>query len=175
LFVTLGIFVAYCINFGTEKMDNSASWRIPLGITFFWGLVLGIGILFFPESPRYDYRHGRADRAKRTMSKLYGVPEDHRVIMQEVLEIQEQLDAEKGSRGGWHGWIEMFQGPRMMYRIILGVVLQALQQLTGANYFFYYVRLAPVGSVYNNNPKLTPIRGRSSSTVPESVTHMSHR
>ena len=95
--------------------------------------------------------------------------------MQEVLEIQEQLDAEKGSRGGWHGWIEMFQGPRMMYRIILGVVLQALQQLTGANYFFYYVRLATVGSVHNNNPKLTPIRGRSSSTVPESVTHLSHR
>lgn len=113
-------------------MENTASWRIPLGITFLWGLVLGIGILFFPESPRYDYRHGRVDRARRTMSKLYGVPENHRVIVHEIAEIQEQLDAEKGAGGGIRGWIEMFKAPRMAYRIILGVVLQALQQLTGA-------------------------------------------
>jgi SP family sugar:H+ symporter-like MFS transporter len=141
LFVTLGIFVAYCINYGTESMDSTASWRIPLGITFLWGLVLGFGILLFPESPRYDYRHGRIDQAKRTMSRLYGIPENHRVIVHEVLEIQDQLDAEKGSKGGWHGWVEMFQAPRMPYRIMLGMLLQAFQQLTGANYFFYYVRI----------------------------------
>ncbi|KAL3477838.1 general substrate transporter [Aspergillus californicus] len=138
LFVTLGIFVAYCINYGTESMNSSASWRIPLGITFLWGLLLGIGIIFFPESPRYDYRHGRIDQAKRTMAKLYGVPQTHRVILQELIEIKEQLEAESAARGGFQGLIKMFQGPRMRYRIVLGVVLQALQQLTGANYFFYY-------------------------------------
>jgi SP family sugar:H+ symporter-like MFS transporter len=73
------------------------------------------------------------------MSKLYGVPQSHRVIVHELLEIQEQQEAEKGSKGGWHGWVEMFQAPRMPYRIALGVVLQMFQQLTGANYFFYYV------------------------------------
>ncbi|KAL3437993.1 hypothetical protein BDV09DRAFT_183183 [Aspergillus tetrazonus] len=138
LFVTLGIFVAYCINYGTEGMSNSASWRIPLGITFLWALLLGIGIIFFPESPRYDFRHGRADKARQTMSKLYGVPQNHRAIIEELTEIREQLEAESASKGGFHGWIEMFQGPRMFYRITLGIVLQALQQLTGANYFFYY-------------------------------------
>ncbi|KAL2821022.1 hypothetical protein BJX63DRAFT_418072 [Aspergillus granulosus] len=126
------------INYGTEGMTSSASWRIPLGITFLWGLILGIGIIFFPESPRYDYRHGRIDKAKSTMAKLHGVPHTHRIIVQELAEIKEQLEAESASKGGIHGFIEMFQGPRMLYRIILGVVLQALQQLTGANYFFYY-------------------------------------
>ncbi|KAL2783901.1 general substrate transporter [Aspergillus keveii] len=138
LFVTLGIFVAYCINFGTESMSSSASWRITLGITFLWGLILGIGIIFFPESPRYDYRHGRIDKAKDTMAKLYGVPQTHRVIVQELAEIKDQLEAESAAKRGFQGFIEMFQGPRMRYRIILGVTLQALQQLTGANYFFYY-------------------------------------
>ncbi|EAW19401.1 sugar porter family MFS transporter [Aspergillus fischeri NRRL 181] len=138
LFVTMGIFVAYCINFGTESMANSGSWRITLGITFLWGSILGIGIVFFPESPRYDYRRGRIDQAKSTMSKLYGVPQNHRVILEELSEIEDQLEAESASKGGWHGWVEMFQGPRMPYRIFLGIVLQALQQLTGANYFFYY-------------------------------------
>ncbi|KAJ5818267.1 hypothetical protein N7474_003858 [Penicillium riverlandense] len=151
LFVTLGIFVAYCINFGTEKMDSTASWRITLGITFFWANLLGLGIIFFPESPRYDYRHGRIERAKSTMSKLYGVSEHHRVIVHEVLEIEEQLEAEKGTRGGIYGWVEMFQAPRMPYRIALGVVLQMLQQLTGANYFFYYGTVIFKGAGINNS------------------------
>jgi len=32
----------------------------------------------------------------------------------------------------------MFRAPKMTYRIILGMLLQMFQQLTGANYFFYY-------------------------------------
>lgn len=152
LFVTFGIFIAYCINYGTEGMDNTASWRIPLGITFLWVLVLGFGILLFPESPRYDYRHGRKETARNTMSKLYGVPKTHRAVVHEILEVQEQLDAEKTAQGGWRGWIEMFQAPRMSHRIVLGVVLQAFQQLTGANYFFYYVRCFPFSLVSSPGP-----------------------
>jgi SP family sugar:H+ symporter-like MFS transporter len=72
------------------------------------------------------------------MAKLYGVPQTHRVIVQELAEIKDQLEAESAAKRGFQGFIEMFQGPRMRYRIILGVTLQALQQLTGANYFFYY-------------------------------------
>jgi len=33
---------------------------------------------------------------------------------------------------------EVFTGPRMKYRLLLGIALQAIQQLTGANFFFYY-------------------------------------
>jgi len=136
LFITLGIFVANCINFGTESLLSTASWRIPLAITHLWGLLLGLGIILFPESPRYDFRHGRIERAKETMSKLYGVHPNHRVIIQELSEVKEQFDAEMASKD--EPWYEMFRAPRMLYRIVLGIGLQALQQLTGANYFFYY-------------------------------------
>ncbi|KAL3479694.1 general substrate transporter [Aspergillus californicus] len=134
LFVTLGIFLAYCINLGTEDLEGSAQWRITLGITFLFALVLGIGMALFPESPRFDYRHGRIDTARQTMARLYGVPENHRVIIQELAEIQAQLDAETTEQK-WH---EFITAPRMFYRIVLGIFLQAFQQLTGANYFFYY-------------------------------------
>lgn len=90
----------------------------------------------FPESPRFDYRHGKIDTARTTMARLYGVPENHQVIIRELAEIQAQLDAETHEEQVWH---EFFTDPRMFYRIVLGIVLQALQQLTGANYFFYFV------------------------------------
>ncbi|KAF3397047.1 High-affinity fructose transporter ght6 [Talaromyces pinophilus] len=136
LFITLGIFVAYCIDFGTESMTSSASWRIPMGITYLWAIILGVGIIFFPESPRYDYRHGKVDRAVANLAKIYGIPQNHHALAQEFEEIREKYEEEKS-----HGeitWWMMLSAPRMKYRIMVGMLLQALQQLTGANYFFYY-------------------------------------
>ncbi|KAF6231731.1 hypothetical protein HO173_010033 [Letharia columbiana] len=136
LFITAGIFTADAINFGTEKRPNSGSWRIPMGVGFIWPLILGLGILFFPESPRYAYRKGRVEEARTTMAKFYGVSENHREVQREIGEIKEKHDLEVSL--GKRPWIELITGPRMAYRTALGIVLQALQQLTGANFFFYY-------------------------------------
>jgi SP family sugar:H+ symporter-like MFS transporter len=158
LFITIGIFVANCvgipslhhlfdlpgfpanilkINFGTEKRNDTGSWRIPMGISFLWVLILGLGISFFPESPRYDFRHGRVERAQATMSKLYGVPADHPVLVEELAEIKAKHEEELLHKD--QKWYEMFTAPRMAYRIALGVTLQALQQLTGANYCMFFL------------------------------------
>ncbi|KLJ13697.1 MFS transporter, SP family, sugar:H+ symporter [Blastomyces silverae] len=136
LFITLGIFVANCINFGTEGRNDSGSWRITIGITFIWILILGIGISFFPDSPRYDYRTGKVDRAKKSMMRFYGIPQNHQQLHLELEEIREKYEEDMATKD--QPWYEMFYAPRMRYRILLGVALQALQQLTGANYFFYY-------------------------------------
>ena len=136
LFITAGIFTADAINFGTEARLNSGSWRIPMGVGFIWPLILGVGILFFPESPRFAFRKGRVEEARMTMAKFYGVSENHREVQREIREIKEKHDLELSL--GKRPWIELITGPRMAYRTILGIVLQALQQLTGANFFFYY-------------------------------------
>ncbi|KAF4769692.1 hypothetical protein HAV15_011889 [Penicillium sp. str.  len=136
LFITLGIFVANCINFGTEARPDTGSWRIPMGITYIWAAILGVGMMFFPESPRYDYRHGNTEKAMNTLSKVYGVPRNHRALHIEFEEIRQKHEEEQ--RNGKVTWIQMFRAPTMSYRIAVGVALQALQQLTGANYFFYY-------------------------------------
>jgi hypothetical protein len=75
------------------------------------------------------------ESAQRTLAKLYGIPENHVRIMEEMDEIREQFEAESDDQK-WH---EFITAPRMFYRIALGMVLQSLQQLSGANYFFYYV------------------------------------
>jgi len=49
-----------------------------------------------------------------------------------MLDLEEKL-AEEDTKTGL---LEVFKGKRMMYRILLGVGIQAFQQLTGANYFF---------------------------------------
>ncbi|EED20688.1 MFS monosaccharide transporter, putative [Talaromyces stipitatus ATCC 10500] len=149
LFVAFGIFIAACINYGTESIHSTAAWRITMGIGFAWPLILGIGILFLPESPRYAYRMGRIEEAKHTMIKLYGVPDNHRLVAEEIQDMKEKLDEEHAA--GKAGIFEIFTGPRMLYRTMLGVVLQSLQQLTGANFIFYYGNTIFTSTGLNNS------------------------
>jgi len=127
-----------------------------LGVGFIWPLILGGGVLLFPETPRFDYRKGEIERAKQTMLKVYGAPPNHYSVHLELEEIEAKLRAEAVQEGFIREWIHMFSAPKMAQRIALGMLLQMFQQLTGAkltdkasknftlidligaNYFFYY-------------------------------------
>lgn len=109
-----------------------------MGIGFLWAIILGAGILFFTETPRFLYRKGQKEEAKRIMEKVYGAPPNHFTIHIELEEIEAKLRAEENKEGTVAEWIHMFRAPKMGYRIALGMLLQMFQQLTGANYFFYY-------------------------------------
>jgi len=52
-------------------------------------------------------------------------------------DIEEKLQEER-SGAATKSWKSAFTAPAMPRRLLLGVVLQMFQQLTGANYFFYY-------------------------------------
>jgi MFS transporter, SP family, sugar:H+ symporter len=154
LFITLGIFLAACFNFGTyeHQRQNSGSWRIVLAIGWVFTGILGVGILFFPETPRYDYRQGRVEKARETMVRVFGAPAHHYAVHTELEEIEAKLQAENQIKHGVvREYINMFRAPRMAYRIMLGVVLQMFQQLTGANYFFYYGTTIFSGVGINNS------------------------
>lgn len=140
LFITFGIFLASCFNYAVYEHQRytAASWRIVIGIGFVWAFVLGAGILLFPETPRYAYRKGRTEEAKATMCKVYGCSPNHYSVYMELEEIEAKLRAESNKQGPIKEWFHMFSAPRMTYRIVLGMTLQMFQQLTGANYFFYY-------------------------------------
>lgn len=135
LFITLGIWTAEMINYGTHDLSSSASWRIPNGISFLWALVLGGGILFLPESPRYAYRVGREDEARNTIARLAGLEPSARSVNMQIDEIRMKLEEEKA--GADTKWYEIF-GPALLRRTLIGIILQSGQQLTGANFFFYY-------------------------------------
>ena len=96
LFITLGIFLAACFNYGTvtHQGDNSASWRVVVGLGWLWTLILGFGMLLFRETPRYDYRRGRIEEARKTLMSVYGAPANHYAIHIQMEEIGSKLRAE---------------------------------------------------------------------------------
>lgn len=105
-----------------------------------------------PETPRYAYRKGRKDEARETMMRVYGAPANHYAIAVELEEIEAKLQAENVQQQSTFGeWAVMLRTPMMPYRIALGMVLQMFQQLTGANYFFYYGTVVFKATGINNS------------------------
>ena len=59
LAITFGIMVSFWIDYGTNHIggtgesQSEASWRLSLALQLVPAMILGIGILFMPFSPRY--------------------------------------------------------------------------------------------------------------------------
>ncbi|KAI5476670.1 hypothetical protein MNV49_007383 [Pseudohyphozyma bogoriensis] len=142
LFITAGILVSYCISIGTRNMSGSTasgSWRIVLSLNMLWALILGIGILFAPESPRWLFSNGRGPEAEKALAMIRGVRvEDNDFsVRHSWIEIEKSVEEERNLNK--YGWLDIFKvQKKTLYRTLLLICLQVLQQFTGANYFFYY-------------------------------------
>lgn len=51
-------------------VDGSISWRLPLGIQLIPGIILGLGCLFLPPSPRLLVLQGKLEDAKKSLAYL---------------------------------------------------------------------------------------------------------
>ncbi|CAL9733662.1 high-affinity hexose transporter Hxt6p [Monosporozyma servazzii] len=137
LMITLGIFLGYCTNYGTKNYNNSVQWRVPLGLGFAWGLFMIAAMLFVPESPRFLIEVGRMEDAKVSIARSNKVSVDDPAVQDEVDLLHAGIEIERAA--GSATWGELFSTKgKVLQRLIMGTVVQSLQQLTGANYFFYY-------------------------------------
>ncbi|KAJ5720351.1 uncharacterized protein N7483_008285 [Penicillium malachiteum] len=145
--ITIGLMLASCIDYATENRQDSGSYRIPVSIQMMWAIILGVGLLFLPESPRYFIRKEQKDKAREALARVRGQPADSEYINSELDEIEANHFYEMQSipnDGGYFGsWINCFRGSLWkpnsnLRRTILGTSLQMMQQWTGVNFVFYF-------------------------------------
>lgn len=100
----------------------------------FKAIILVIGLLFLPETPRYLIKCGNHPKAAQSLAKLRRLPHDDPYIIEELAEIQANHDYEL-RLGKSSSYLDCFRGG-MAKRLATGCLLQALQQLTGVNFIF---------------------------------------
>jgi MFS family permease len=71
--------------------QSDAAWRIPLGIQIVPALILGIGMIFFPESPRFYLMRHQEDKALRSLAKIRRVHPDTISLREEYLAIKAEV------------------------------------------------------------------------------------
>eukprot|EP00529_Nitzschia_sp_RCC80_P012147 CAMPEP_0113454252 /NCGR_PEP_ID=MMETSP0014_2-20120614/7768_1 /TAXON_ID=2857 /ORGANISM="Nitzschia sp." /LENGTH=561 /DNA_ID=CAMNT_0000345653 /DNA_START=215 /DNA_END=1897 /DNA_ORIENTATION=+ /assembly_acc=CAM_ASM_000159 len=132
LSITTGIVLVSILNIWLAGWDEG--WRISYGGNIFFALIL-IGMLrVMPESPRFLVGHGRSDEAKEALLKVRFEDQIEREMLQINLETEEEKERGEAS------WPEIFDNNnnRMKYRVLQGMTLQSIQQLSGINAIMFY-------------------------------------
>ncbi|KAM4065896.1 major facilitator superfamily protein [Hirsutella rhossiliensis] len=135
LAITIGLLVAAVVNNATGSRSDTGSYRIPVAVQFAWSLILFAGMLVLPETPRFLVRSGRDDGAARALGTIRRLPADHPAVRRELDEIRAHHEHEMSL--GSASYLDLFRPP-ILKRQFTGMALQALQQLTGINFIFYY-------------------------------------
>ncbi|KIY70206.1 MFS transporter [Cylindrobasidium torrendii FP15055 ss-10] len=144
--ITIGLMLASCVNYATEKYPGRSSYQIPIALQFAWGVILATGLFFLPDSPRYFVKKGDIARARDTLSRLRGQPASSEYVEDELAEIVANHEFEMRAipqTGYWGSWYACFTGGLRksnsnLRKTILGTSLQMMQQWTGVNFIFYY-------------------------------------
>ncbi|AEO68190.1 1d9d6cef-7ff6-41e4-9acc-c21bbbf9e231 [Thermothielavioides terrestris] len=161
LAITFGIMISFWIDYGTNYIggtgdtQSDAAWLVPICLQIAPAVILFVGMIFMPFSPRWLIHHGREDEARKVLSNLRGLPEDHELVELEFLEIKAQSLFEKRTvaelfpslreQTAWNTFKlqfvaigKLFQTKAMFKRVCVATVTMFFQQWTGINAVLYY-------------------------------------
>jgi MFS family permease len=162
--ITWGILIQYFIQFGCSYIGGGASFRIPWGLQAIPAIILSVGMLSFPESPRWLFDHHRCAlsatkpvtspsnthflreaEALAVLADLHGNGNPMNDMVQlEFEEIKEQLYFERTV--GAKSYFDLLK-PGVLHRVSLGASLQMWSQLSGVNLMMYVCVHLPLSSV----------------------------
>ncbi|KAJ9626720.1 hypothetical protein H2204_009990 [Knufia peltigerae] len=147
--VIAGVCLSYWIDYGFSFVKTSSvAWRFPVAFQIIFALIVLVMVLVMPESPRWLVHKDRVEEAAQVISALYDLPEQDPVVADQLQAIRavHSVDA-KGSLNNM-----FIQGSlKNRTRMILGVSIQILSQLTGINIITYYAAV-----IYQNEIGLSP-------------------
>src|SRR5947207_6405622 len=106
---------------------SSLQWQIPVAVQLIPGVLLLLGTLFIPESPRFLVERGRVSEAETALSWLRCQRRDNTNVKEEVNELLITLDIAQLTVGTGFG--EQLREPSVRKRLGVGIGLMIAQNM----------------------------------------------
>ncbi|GAA0173506.1 secondary carrier transporter [Lithospermum erythrorhizon] len=84
VFVNIGILLGYISNLALSTLPINLNWRLMLGLGTIPSIILGLGVLAMPESPRWLMMQGCLGKAKRVLWKISESHEEAELRFSEI-------------------------------------------------------------------------------------------
>jgi sugar porter (SP) family MFS transporter len=126
LMIVIGILAAFIVN---AILASSENWRLMLGLAAVPSIILLVGMIFMPETPRYLVHSGEEEEAHDVLEELPG-DERPQERIEEIREV-DQEETDSGVRA-------LFREKWVRPALIVAIGLAVFQQLVGINTIIYY-------------------------------------
>ncbi|ASD21745.1 MFS transporter [Cryobacterium sp. LW097] len=133
--IVSGMLISYILDFSLKDLPEAWAWRVMLATAAVPAVILYLGVLRLPESPRFLVKVGKEDEAA-TVLRYIRRPDE---VDAELRSIKETAQVEKRTAGNTS--LATLFDSKYRYLVIAGVGVAAFQQLQGANAIFYYIPL----------------------------------
>ncbi|KAH1340577.1 hypothetical protein KXV68_008735 [Aspergillus fumigatus] len=136
--IAIGTMIAYWIDFGAHYGPPDLVWRFPIAFQIFFGIVIIVGMLYLPDSPRYLIAQNRIADGEKVLAALAGTEISDRHTQ---LEKQLIVDSVRASGAQKASFRDLFTGGPSQHfrRMIVGSSSQVFQQISGCNAVIYYL------------------------------------
>jgi MFS transporter, SP family, sugar:H+ symporter len=137
--LSMGNAVSAAVCVGSSTYMSNLSWQIPIILQIPLGLILGVGVMMFPESPRWLLLKGKERKARIAFGKFYNKDPDSVEITRHVQEVQYYIELEKAN-GQTTSWTEIYHANDIRRTIASAVILVGLA-ITGSKFVVPYAAL----------------------------------
>jgi hypothetical protein len=122
------------VNYGFFHLHGQIVWRFPIALQIVFVLFTLATLPFLPESPRYLYFKDRTEDGNAVLAALKGQPVDSEIVQAEAAEIWAAIEMENNLRtAGLKDILLNRSGDQILKRLILVIVIQAIQEMTGVS------------------------------------------
>lgn len=129
LMITIGILVSYFSDFLFANESDVTCWRPMFYVGVIPALILLVGMIFMPESPRWLFANGRGEEAMAVLVKTEG---DGAQDVADSINNEIAKDRQNTST-----WGDLFR-KEWKYPLIIAVGIMFIQQFVGINTVMYY-------------------------------------
>ncbi|KAJ4369085.1 fructose symporter [Neocucurbitaria cava] len=145
--IALGEVLGYAV--AAMFITVPGNWRYILGSSLVFSTIMGIGILFMPESPRYLMHKGKPLEAFKVWRRIRGIATHESRQEFFVMKVSTEMEEAEVAAGRTNRfpWMDFITKPRARRAIIYANIMIFLGQFTGINAILYYmsVLMAQVG------------------------------
>jgi sugar porter (SP) family MFS transporter len=138
--IAVGTFVAYWIDFGLSYVDSSVQWRFPVAFQILFAILVSVGAMMLPESPRWFVMRGHDKEALEVLAHLNDSSIDAEDVLTDFNLMKADLKASEGNKASWRELFK-FGKTQEFQRMMIGCSGQFFQQFTGCNAAIYYSTL----------------------------------
>ena len=120
--ITWGIMIMFYISYGCSFINGTAAFRIPWGVQMTPAILLLLGMLMLPESPRWLAKQGRWEDSLAVLTLVHGHGDEMNwLVVREMKEIRDSIEFELQNSDVT--WKELFR-PQMLNRLHIGIFTQ---------------------------------------------------